>query len=570
MKNENKIDQLFYDELNDFEIRPSEQVWQQVQKQTATHKYMQLIRFWLIKRGLALPIIGSLAFLFWSAQSSENISNQNLPIAIETLAKHTTDPAKTGLNDKELSLSKTDGHANEPFIQTQVLSQAKGFTPKASSESESQPSNDIERNYSNTSLATTQPLSNSGSKKQALSTGSPTDSKLERTESIIRSSKLTAFEPESEQTNRAQKSEMIPSNTDQSYSQSNSSLAVSSHAPSFENASAFEAVPTGLSGFENQSRKQTFSENLAQVSRILPMSNLRVHMLENQFIEPTLTNLSRIEQAGIERFHRIPLRYSIALLATYQQGITHYSGTDVQKNVLEQSYQNLEAYSAQLLGQVDYRRWRFGLGFAYSLHNENFKYAYQNFDIQQSTQYDTTHFEYYTNEWVFDGYYYLTDSNSMVYDSIPIYNVDSVWHAYDSISSQTITDTSVVDHQINSANRVKYFEIPIIFSYKLRKNNFSFPISVGLVNGIYIRSQGKGIVFDQDLTVVESSVLPWAQVHFMAYLGLGIEYKIRNRWGIRMDAFYKYQLNSIYKSGVSPNQKSDFYGLNVGLQYYFN
>lgn len=114
---------------------------------------------------------------------------------------------------------------------------------------------------------------------------------------------------------------------------------------------------------------------------------------------------------------------------------------------------------------------------------------------------------------------------------------------------------------LRSASSLRRYNIPILGSYQLGSSSFKVTTTAGLVWNINSHPAGFN---DSTLRTIYRS-----NTGISLYLGVGVSRKINDRLSLFASPYFLYHLSDITKPGITPSQRIDIGGLNIGVRYYF-
>ncbi len=263
------------------------------------------------------------------------------------------------------------------------------------------------------------------------------------------------------------------------------------------------------------------------------------------------------------------------------------------------------AYNWSIGLNINYKINNFSVqsGIAYTNFAEKFQYSEEIIEINKhnETKYDVAGEYTYVNtysEWIITGVSNVpridTVSSSyeinhydyngvMIIDTIWTYQTDTVMVSkYDSLETfhnDTITavkydtlDVIIIDtiktrSFYEFVNRYTYMEIPLIVNYEIKHNKFSYIVGGGLITGIFLNAQGKGISVDDK--VVSFKDLPFMKLNLSGVVNAGVHYHLNPKMSILFEGVYRRNFNSIYNSSYFLEQRFNSFGLKLGIRYRF-
>ncbi len=176
------------------------------------------------------------------------------------------------------------------------------------------------------------------------------------------------------------------------------------------------------------------------------------------------------------------------------------------------------------------------------------------------TQYETPNALVIDTVWSYEidtTFITIADSNEIVkYDTITAIKYDSL--------DVIVIDTVKSFYEV--INKYSYLEIPLIFDYHFNsKNNLSYVIGGGLISGIFVNAQGKGITLSNTITDINN--LPLVKLNLTGVLNAGIHYKLTPKISIIFEGVYRKSFNSIYDKTYFIDKRFSSIGARFALKY---
>ncbi len=264
------------------------------------------------------------------------------------------------------------------------------------------------------------------------------------------------------------------------------------------------------------------------------------------------------------------------------------------------------SYSFGAEAHYNRNNWRLSTGLAYTTLYENFEYQTTKIESKKAIKYKLKQNGFYNRivervdfkivpkqnmllKLVESSYtirrieypeYILVDTLwRKVYDTTYVQVMDSVKIlSYDTIRVTTYDttyyeglDTSIYTNTYQNINKYSYLELPLTVGYGIKFNKLTLRPTVGAVLGFMINAKGKGIsALDKNVVYnLENSELPFMNIQVTAYVGLGLEYQIRNGLDLYVQPFYRRNLTSIYQSSAILQKRFTGFGARLGLTYRF-
>ena len=186
--------------------------------------------------------------------------------------------------------------------------------------------------------------------------------------------------------------------------------------------------------------------------------------------------------------------------------------------------------------------------------------VFQNIDITQNSLIDTTGGYYH--------YYYVSDSNVRVIDSVWTWKVDtSLYNVYDTVNKttyDTITNPSW-------KNSYSFIDLPLSFGWQKNFGRFNFGIKTGPIINLLITTKGS-IPIKYNNTIILTDIkdefkkyqfgLSWQAAATLGYF-------ISSNFAVECSPYYRFTLIGIKPINTGAEIKNNSFGLQLGLRYYF-
>lgn len=195
----------------------------------------------------------------------------------------------------------------------------------------------------------------------------------------------------------------------------------------------------------------------------------------------------------------------------------------------------------------------YGVGLQYALNN---KWTVR-------TGINALNFEYNTNNIV---YYYSSNNTGLenVNENgtgigIVIENPNAKDIAYNG------GDVVTTRYKANINHRINYIEVPLELSYKIVNKKFGVDV-IGGVSSIFLNDNRVSLISaESNLNIGEANNLN--KLHFSTNLGLGLRYNFMKNLQANMEPMFKYQINTY--NGNAGNFKPYFIGVYSGISFSF-
>lgn len=155
-------------------------------------------------------------------------------------------------------------------------------------------------------------------------------------------------------------------------------------------------------------------------------------------------------------------------------------------------------------------------------------------------------------------------------DTIYEYYIDTTYiQSMDSVLSQK-QDSVEFQFKDNCINKIRYYEIPVIFSLPFYFKSTLLKPEIGIIVGIFMFSEGK-VVSLENLKVSNdiNSEIAFSKLALSLYGGIRLESYLNRRISLFFRIFYRRNLSPV--AGNYPlTIKYNIYGLQLGLMYRFN
>lgn len=334
--------------------------------------------------------------------------------------------------------------------------------------------------------------------------------------------------------------------------------------------SASSIQPVGLSNYNNPSANSTNFKTFkaleeTSTNQVIANPNEEIIQLEPSTPLVSLNDYSsktpELSQNTKERKTALPLQFK--LLAGAGLGFT-YNNSDLPSEL------NFTSNHVEIAFDVSYNfNPRIGIqsGLHYVQYDETQNYSSTtSFNLETIEVTDNSYWNYQDLEvvltdstWFLGGWWYFDPYTDTIVDSNYVSVLDSV------INTEKIEETTSNE----AKNRVRYFEIPVLFTYSIWHKRWNFQFAAGPSFGFYLNSDGKLINLNEPMqpTAIDKSVLNALQYNMV--LQTDISYAVSDRWNIIARPNIRMNLNSGL-SNAAPYQPKYFrYGLNVGVGFHW-
>ncbi len=263
------------------------------------------------------------------------------------------------------------------------------------------------------------------------------------------------------------------------------------------------------------------------------------------------------------------------------------------------------SWSAGLNLNYSFKNFNIQTGLAYTRFSEQFSYSKEETSINRTTdkQYIRTGTHKEINKYTI---WEITDYETVLkYDSVPIgYEIvqkqennttviDTIWHyvvdtvykqiPVDSVESVRYDTIMVVEYDsvdvviidtvkkrtiYDVINRYSYMEIPLTFGYEFKtKGKLSYTVSGGILTGLFINAQGKGVTLKDEIVDLEH--LPFLKINLSGVFALGVNYNLSKEFSLQLNGTYRQNFTSVYQQDYFLSQRFNAFGIRFGLMYKF-
>lgn len=222
------------------------------------------------------------------------------------------------------------------------------------------------------------------------------------------------------------------------------------------------------------------------------------------------------------------------------------SGYDSEYLALRNSHEsNKPGWSLGVDLRLHLKNWVISSGVAYSVYNQSrsYKHSFEEYSLKDSYyDYDTTW------TWFFDP----------PEIGIPIVTViDSNW--------VEVYKSKVIDN--SGINQLKYIEIPIMIGYGYNANMFTLEIVAGVSAGFLVYSKIKVPDFANSDEIVKAQQMNQTMFNFVT--NASFYFHINRRTSLFVSLYYKQNMVSVFGEDYPVNQRTQTYGLNLGINFRF-
>ncbi len=219
-----------------------------------------------------------------------------------------------------------------------------------------------------------------------------------------------------------------------------------------------------------------------------------------------------------------------------------------------------------------------GLNAGYKFKNIaiNFGIAYSEFNQELDAKYNEqtlTNANYYeyttTNEWQLDTTLYWNLDSLIQGDSVMTPIIDSSQITLVDSTIQTRVDTSISEKTAIKTNKYQYVEFPLTVEYVFnRGKKFSPFINGGLITGLLIKTSTYTYKSNEG-NLIQDNNTPYIKPNFWLVFGAGVRYNVNNKYSLMIYPYYRYNLKSIIENTNIYGQKMNIFGINFGIRYTF-
>jgi len=222
-------------------------------------------------------------------------------------------------------------------------------------------------------------------------------------------------------------------------------------------------------------------------------------------------------------------------------------------------------YNIGISAGYKFKNFAVNLGVAYSEFNQKLDTKYNEQTLTNVNYYDyTTH-----NEWELDTTFYWNLDSLIQGDSVMTPIIDSTQITLVDSTMEIRIDTSLEEKTALKTNKYKYVEFPLTVEYVFnRGKKFSPFVNGGLITGLLIKTSTYTYQ-TSDGALIQNNNTPYIKPNFWLVFGAGVRYNVNNKYSLMVYPYYRYNLKSIIESTNIYGQKINIFGINFGVRYTF-
>lgn len=535
MNKRKNIDHFFQEKFKDFEVKPSEEVWKNIEsKLTEKKKNRKVIPFWIKLSGIAAALLIGF-FTADTLLNSKKDNDQNMVI------KETE-----SLKNKELNSIKNKEVITSSDVSAPVIQKNSG---SGVSEKNAQNKN---WNAANTTISQSK-ISKTNNQRNSLSTSitrRTIDSERKSgSESIVntrlnKGNQAIVYHNTKKSKRENTGKRVLKSKKQESLIAENSGSAVKNQLEFEQNESTTsELLKQSLTNnkLSGNSINEKLSDNKIQ--------NGIVNGIDSDKKSDSAAIASIVPNALEELAKEKELK-----MATTSPQLNKWQVTSTVAPIYFSSASNGSPLDSQFANNSKNYKTSlgYGLGVQYAL---NPKFSLR-------TGVNAVALEYSTNDVIFYQTKNATSIKHLTYN-LPgsLIQIESK-NASQEISVNNIS-VSKFDGNLNQ--KTGYIEIPFEFSYKIINRKFGMEV-VGGVSTLFLNENKITLVSSGlEMNIGEANNLN--SMHFSTNVGLGFKYNVLKSFQVNFEPMFKYQINTF--SNDAGNFKPYFFGLYTGMSYRF-
>jgi hypothetical protein len=548
MSERKNIDRLFQEKFKDFEVTPSEEIWENIEARLDQKKKRRVIPFWWRLSGVAAVFL--LGFLITKSIYNPEIKTENSVV-------NGNNPNKTERpNTKDVNQNndefKADPSISEPAKQNAIV-------------------NENNPNNTNTKDVNKKELKNNSSVSDAVAN---TDDNVKSNTASENKIKKTIYSPKSAVADRKTSNRSLKN---KSNSEKNKSAVAES---------VFEESQNQVSQKTNSNKSKAEKDPSLVLKLIEQMSQDKLTTIEQKnktSIENKNINLDDLKGNSISKINTKEIEKKVNDTA---------SKNTVANNELEELLNEKES---KLKQESKKNRWQltsnvapiflgsisngspidstltqnsksyntnvgFGLGVSYVVNKK----------LSVRTGFNKVNISYNTNDIVFfTGIQAKMLANVSPTASSSMINVETAQNRALSTTSETellpFESSFVNENDGYLKQEMGYLEMPVEMTYSLFDKKFGLKI-IGGFSTLFLQDNSISIV-SEDRNILLGKANNLNDVHFSTNLGLGIKYGFMKSFEFNIEPTVKYQLNTF--SSNAGNFKPYIFGVYSGISYRF-
>lgn len=186
------------------------------------------------------------------------------------------------------------------------------------------------------------------------------------------------------------------------------------------------------------------------------------------------------------------------------------------------------------------------------------------------TQYQTNSSIIQSVDSIFDM---AIDTISTYFDSTTakwVHNLDTNYNMHVDTNTYVHIDTTGIEAKsMRSFHDLHYLEVPLIYSYCIKKNKYKISLGAGMSFGILSGSSGKIFRTSSQIIVsTDKQKLPFREMNLFLIAQIGISRELSKHVDMSANLSYKQSILSVYSDRAYPANKPYSLALNFGLRYY--
>jgi len=222
-------------------------------------------------------------------------------------------------------------------------------------------------------------------------------------------------------------------------------------------------------------------------------------------------------------------------------------------------------YNIGINAGYKFKNFAVNLGVAYSEFNQKLDAKYNEQALTNVNYYDYTT----TNEWQLDTTFYWNLDSLIQGDSVMTPIIDSTQITLLDSTMETRVDTSLEEKTALKTNKYKYVEFPLTVEYVFNRGKKLSPfINGGLITGLLIKTSTYTYQTSNGALIQDNNT-PYIKPNLWLVFGAGVRYNVNNKYSLMVYPYYRYNLKSIIESTNIYGQKINIFGVNFGVRYTF-
>ncbi len=235
---------------------------------------------------------------------------------------------------------------------------------------------------------------------------------------------------------------------------------------------------------------------------------------------------------------------------------------------------NLDTYNKNITPHLSFST---GIGIAYSYNKFRletglaYQQLHESFSANINAYETSTHNSYnYFDDEVWEPYTILIlDIDEFIQGNL-VYTEyhDSILAIVPDSTLISYTDSILINKDIKIKNTYHFIDVPLVGGYEFDLGKFSVTPKAGLITSILIAKGGQYYDISQN-DVAEISNCPDTKFMFDYYGAINLQYKIGRYFAIYLEPHLRGDINSKYQKSYVISQKSQKYGLKTGVYIKF-